>query len=89
MNEAPDVIICPTCKKEAVRIISKSHFRMNKIFSAGGPTINDKDGHESLGMTGEAAEQSEKMEADKRQFIEEERGNVADFAISRSPIVEE
>lgn len=89
MSDVQETIKCPVCKKEIPKVISGASFRFGKIFTAGGPTIHDKDGHTSLGMTGEQAQASEKMEHDKRQFIDEGKGGPMEFAISKSPVKEE
>ena len=70
-------------------LMSQSSFRFGKLFTVPAATIHDKDGHESLGLTGEQAEKSEKMERDKRQYLEEGKGGVEDFALEKSPVVEE
>lgn len=69
-DDVPEEIECEECSSVAYRVISKSTFRFGKVFSVGGPTIHDKDGHESLDMTGEQMEASQKQQADFRQHKE-------------------
>ncbi len=69
-SDVKDVVNCPVCKKECRKIMSRPSFRFGKLMTPGGPTIHDKDGHESLGMTGEQAEKSEKEQRDMRQHVE-------------------
>lgn len=76
-EEVPDELECPECGSVAYRTVSPFSFRMGKPFTPGGPTIHDKDGHESLGMTGEQAEASEKQQSDLRQATE--RGERYDY----------
>lgn len=70
-SDMKEKIKCPICKKEISKITSVSHFRFGKLFTPGGPTARDKDGHESLGMTGEQVETSEKDQSDLRQHVKE------------------
>lgn len=85
ISDVKDSTECPHCGATTKKLMSIPHIRMGSVFTVGGPTIHDKDGHESLGMTGENFEESMKTERDKRQFIESGKGDAADFAISQSP----
>lgn len=71
MSDVKDTIPCPVCKKETPKVLSNANFRFGKLMTPGGPTINDKDGHVSLGMTGEQAEKSEKEQKDFHQHVEQ------------------
>ncbi len=84
ISDGKESIECPVCKKELPRAISTSNIRMGKVFTAGGPCIEDKDGHESLGMTGEQMEESAREQSDLKQYVRE-GGDPMDFAIKRSP----
>jgi putative FmdB family regulatory protein len=88
MSDVVETVTCK-CGGTMTMLVSQSHFRFGKLFTVPAATIHDKDGHESLGLTGEQAENSERMERDKRQYLEEGKGGVGDFAISQAPVLEE
>lgn len=71
----PKKIPCPVCKdKDADKIISPGIFRFDKIFTAGGPTHQDKDG--GLGhLDGDHQEESEKQQRDYAQAKAKGKGN--------------
>jgi len=84
VSDVSEKIKCPLCKKKISKIMSRPVIRMGPIFTAGGLSIHDSDGHESLGMTGEQADASEKQQRDLQQHLKK-GGDPMSFAIKESP----
>lgn len=85
VSDVVDWMECPLCFGKAGILLSRSHIRMRKLFTAGGPNIEDKDGFESLGMSGEEAQESEKKHHDHTQKVEKEGKDPFIAAVEMSP----
>jgi len=85
ISDVEAYVECPNCGAMAEKLMGACHLRFRKLFTAGGPNVEDKDGFESLGMTGEQAQESEKKHFDHKQLMEKEGMSPFDAAVKMSP----
>lgn len=85
ISDVVEKLICPHCSETMIKDLCCANLRMGKLFTAGGPAIQDKDGYESLGMTGDAAEKSAKMRSDHEQLMRDKGMSSFTAAVQMSP----